>query len=202
VLKNEEKAAEYIKIIYHETNRLTSLVNRILSFSKMEKDKRGYHFDLIDVNIVINEVIDNFEPHLNNHQVTLKLNLADNLPSIHADREAVIESLINLIDNAVKYGKEHHKKIEIRTFTKSDMLHIEVEDNGMGISKKHQKLVFDKFYRVSGGDLAHKAKGSGLGLNIVKMIMDKHKGKIDLRSSEGEGSCFGLLFPINNSKNG
>lgn len=201
-VKSAEKNKEYLNVIFHETNRLAALVSRILSFSKMEKNKREYLFANVNVNEVINEVVENFEPHLKANNVALSLQLSDKNTDIHADRESIVELLINLIDNAVKYGNDNDKKIEIRTVLSDNNLRLEVEDNGIGISRKHQKVVFDKFYRVTDGNLAHKAKGSGLGLNIVKKIMDQHHGKIVLSSNEGIGSCFSLNFPVNNKNNG
>lgn len=195
-IKSEQKASEYLNVIHQETSRLTALVNRILSFSKMEKKKREYHFSDVDVNELIVEVCDNFEPHFKAQAVELNLKLNSQMPLISADRDSITESLINLIDNAVKYGSFESKKIEIRTRSADGDIYIDVEDNGIGISKKHQKLVFDKFYRVTEGNLAHRAKGSGLGLNIVKMIMEKHNGKIVLNSQQGKGSCFTLIFPL------
>ncbi|HKM92934.1 MAG TPA: HAMP domain-containing sensor histidine kinase [Prolixibacteraceae bacterium] len=201
-IKTEEKTNEYLHVIFHETNRLAALVNRILSFSKMEKNKREYLFAKVNVNEVINEVVENFEPHLKANNVALSLQLTDKNTNIQADRESIVELLINLIDNAVKYGNNSDKKIEIRTVLSNNNLCLEVEDNGIGISRKHQKVVFDKFYRVTDGNLAHLAKGSGLGLNIVKKIMEQHRGNILLSSNEGLGSCFSLNFPVNNKKNG
>lgn len=201
-IKSEQKASEYLNVIHQETSRLTALVNRILSFSKMEKKKREYHFSDVDVNELIVEVCDNFEPHFKAQAVELNLKLNQQIPLISADRDSITESLINLIDNAVKYGNFENKKIEILTRSTDDNIYIDVEDNGIGISKKHQKLVFDKFYRVTEGNLAHKAKGSGLGLNIVKMIMEKHNGKIVLSSQQSKGCCFTLIFPLKKILNG
>ena len=195
-IKSEQKATEYLNVIHQETSRLTALVNRILSFSKMEKKKREYHFSDVNVNELIVEVCDNFEPHFKAQNVALNLKLNSQIPFVMADSDSITESLINLIDNAVKYGNAESKTIEIRTRSTGGNVYVDVEDNGIGISKKHQKLVFDKFFRVTEGNLAHKAKGSGLGLNIVKMIMEKHNGKIVLSSQQGKGSCFTLIFPL------
>ena len=201
-IKTEEKKTEYLQVIHQETTRLGSMVNRILSFSKMEKNKRVFQFSPVDINEIVAEVAENFQPHFLSNEVALTLKLTPENAIVNADKESVTESLINLIDNAIKYGREKEKKVEIRTVKQAQTFLIEVEDNGIGIARKHQKQVFDKFFRVVQGNLAHKAKGSGLGLNIVQTIMKKHKGKITLRSHEGEGSCFSLIFPLNNKHNG
>ncbi len=108
------------------------------------------------------------------------------------DREAVSEAVVNLIDNSVKYSTEN-KFIKITIGSENDFVFIKISDKGIGISEKDQQKVFDKFYRVSSG-LIHTTKGTGLGLTLVKQIMDAHKGKIILESKSGEGSSFKLLF--------
>ena len=102
---------------------------------------------------------------------------------------------MNLIDNAMKYSGEH-KDIAVRTGKNDKYVYIEVEDQGIGISDKNQKYIFDRFYRVTEKNLANRVKGSGLGLAIVKHIMDAHEGRIYVKSSPGSGSLFRLLFPV------
>ena len=102
--------------------------------------------------------------------------------------------LINLIDNAIKYGGER-KQIDVTSGINKQWVFVEVKDYGAGIEEKYQKLVFDKFFRVTKGDLAYKAKGSGIGLSIVKHIMLAHNGTISLISQPGLGSRFRLNFP-------
>ena len=92
-------------------------------------------------------------------------------------------------------GKEEDKKVEIRSKKLSNKVVLEVHDNGIGISKRNQKRIFDKFYRVTHGNLAHQAKGAGLGLNIVKNNMKAFNGKVGVNSEPGVGSCFSLIFP-------
>lgn len=198
-VRNEDKKVEYLRVIHQETGRLTALVNRILSFSKMQNNKRQYQTDEVEINQLIREVSDNFQAHFQTSAVCCELDLYKHELKIMADREAVAESLINLIDNALKYSTDEEKKITIRTRMEKEYLKIEVEDNGVGIAPQHQKHIFDKFYRVTQGNLAHKAKGSGLGLNIVKQIMEHHQGKITVKSTVGEGSCFTLWFPLKNT---
>lgn len=194
--KTKEKETEYLSVIQLESHRLSEMVNRILTFSKMEKNKRTYNKTEIDLNSLIEEVIYSYGPHLNEMKVVYNLELGEENPTILADREAVVECLLNLLDNAVKYGRESGKMITIRTFQKNVTIQVDVEDNGIGISKKHQPHIFEKFYRVTKGNLAYKAKGTGLGLNIVKQIMEHNGGQVKVRSTLGEGSCFSLLFPL------
>jgi two-component system phosphate regulon sensor histidine kinase PhoR len=115
---------------------------------------------------------------------------------ISADCEAVSEAIINLLDNAVKYSSEV-KEVEIKTGLENNFIYVEVSDKGIGISKEHQDKIFDKFFRVTSG-LVHNTKGTGLGLTIVKHIMDAHGGHVSLTSSPGKGSSFKLNFRYNN----
>jgi two-component system phosphate regulon sensor histidine kinase PhoR len=194
-VKSAEKIMEYYNVILNETTRLSGIVNRILNFSQIENNKRKYTFS----DTVINEVVENaaltFRYSLENKGFNYSFEPGENLPVIMADRESVADAFVNLIDNAIKYSTEN-KYITVRTGQYDNYVYVEVEDHGIGISEKNQKYIFDKFYRVTEMNLANKVKGSGLGLSIVKHIMDIHKGRIYLKSTPGSGSLFMLLFPV------
>jgi two-component system phosphate regulon sensor histidine kinase PhoR len=115
------------------------------------------------------------------------------LLQIHGDKEAITEAIINLLDNAVKYSNLR-KEMVVRTGMKEGQTFVEITDKGVGISLKEQKAIFDKFYRVTNGEV-HNVKGTGLGLALVKHIVEAHKGKIELLSAAGVGSTFRLSFP-------
>ena len=198
-IKSEEKKHEYYKIINTETNRLSGIVNKILSFSKIESGKREYKFTETDVNEVVEQITNTYQHHFRNKGFTCNFSPGENLPVINSDGEAITDAVINLIDNAIKYSNEE-KQIDLTTGQSKRNVFIEVKDYGIGINEKDQKLVFDKFYRATKGDLAYKAKGSGIGLSIVKHIMDAHEGTIDLISEVGKGSRFILNFPIKATK--
>ncbi len=193
-VKNDEKKQEYYNIISQETNRLSRIVNKILSFSKMEAGKRTYNFEQADINEIVYKVYETYKFHLENNGFKFNLIAGKDIPSIKADPEAISEAVINLIDNAVKYS-DQNKEITITTGIEKENIFIEVKDNGIGISPDDQKKIFDKFYRVSTG-LVHNSKGTGLGLSLVKHIVDAHKGKIELKSTPGKGSIFKLIFPL------
>ena len=194
-VQSADKQKEYYNIILQETNRLSGIVNKILNFTQIEKGKKSYHFKSVDINNVIERVITTYSFHLDKKGFGYHVLYGKELPIIEADDEAITESVINLIDNAVKYS-DQDKSVSIKTGTENDFVYVEVEDQGIGISEKDQKYIFDKFYRVTTGDLALKAKGTGLGLTIVKHVMDAHNGIIKVESKKGKGSTFRLLFPI------
>lgn len=191
---SEERKQEYYRIISQETNRLSRIVNKILNFSKMEAGRRTYNFEVIDLNEIVSNVYGTYSFHMKNNGFEANLELADSLPPVKADPEAVAEALINLIDNAMKYSTDE-KSIAIRTGMKFKRAFIEVEDKGMGISDDDQKKIFDKFYRVTEGSV-HNTKGAGLGLSLVKHIVDAHHGSIDLQSAPGKGSTFTIRLPF------
>lgn len=193
-VKNEEKKKEYYQVIHDETKRLTGIVNRILNFSKMESGKRTYTLLETDLNEVVAKVLQNYRFHFQIKGFEHKLDLMSGLPLVMADAESIADVLINLLDNAIKYSTDT-KLIEVRTGTKNNFVFAEVSDKGVGIAKEDQRLVFDKFYRVSKGNIAHIAKGTGLGLSIVKTIMEANNGKVELESKKGEGSTFRILLP-------
>ena len=195
-LKEESKRHKYYDIIYRETQRLSGIVNNILNFSRIENGRQKMSFGVVHLNDICDTVLGNYQYHFNEKGFDVDFKPKDELNEITGDKQAITESLINLLDNAIKYSADE-KSIAITTGTKGPYQFIEVSDKGLGISSKEQKMIFDKFYRVTKGALAHHAKGSGLGLSIVTHLIKEHKGKIELESSEGKGSTFRLLFPMN-----
>jgi two-component system phosphate regulon sensor histidine kinase PhoR len=199
-VKNEEKKQEYYSIISKEAGRLSRIVNKILSFSRIEAGKREYHFSSVDVNQLVRELYNSYQFHLQSSGFKFTFMPGEINSIIRADSEAVSEAIINLIDNAVKYSGDK-KEINISTGTEDTNIFIKIEDKGIGISEENQRKIFEKFFRVSEG-LVHNTRGTGLGLTLVKHIMDAHKGKIKVLSKINEGSTFILNFPIDNIHRG
>lgn len=194
-VKTEEKQMEYLKTIHQESSRLTDIVNRILNFSRIEKNRIKYRFEKIDLKQALPGIVRTLDSQFAAAKVDCCFESSDEEAWVLADWESLKTLMGNLIDNAIKYSDVQDKKVSIRIVNKPKQVWIEVEDNGIGISAKNQRYIFDQFYRVTEGDLAHKAKGSGLGLNLVKRIMKAHRGDVSVRSKLGEGSTFILKFP-------
>ena len=114
---------------------------------------------------------------------------------VQADADAVTEAIINLVDNAIKYGGTAKYLRRPHAYGVPGMHVLKVEDHGIGIAAEHQKKIFDVFYRVPAG-LVHETKGSGLGLSLVRHIMTAHNGTVDVASEPGKGSTFRLVFPL------
>lgn len=195
-INSEEKRNEYYNIIHNETERLSKIVNKILSFSKIEAGKFKYNFVKTDINLLVEKIYTSYKHHLENNGFEFLFNPSVESLLTKIDSEAVSEAVINLIDNSVKYSNKT-KKVILSTGRTNKAIIIEVEDFGLGISKEEQNKIFDKFYRSSSGNI-HNTKGTGLGLTLVKLIMDAHKAEIKLTSELDKGSKFSLFFPINN----
>ncbi len=191
-VKVESKKNEYIEIIFKESHRLSNIVNRILNFSKIEANKREYHLETLELNVLTESVFNDYSFHLEQKGFKYELETSGNELLINGDREAIYEAIVILIDNAIKYcDSEKYVKMKVNhTETHS---WIEVEDHGIGIPKDRLNQIFDKFYRISDKDI-YKTQGAGLGLSILKHIMDAHNGQIKVESQVGKGSTFKLIF--------
>jgi two-component system, OmpR family, phosphate regulon sensor histidine kinase PhoR len=192
-VQSETKKKEYYKIIGRETERLTHLINNILTFSKMEAGRKEYHFQKLNLNQIARKVLESYEFHLQEKGFRVSSRLDPDLPDIFGDEDALSEAVINLVDNAIKYSKDK-KFLEIKTCCQEQLILLEVSDQGIGIAQSEHLRIFEKFYRVSSG-LVRETKGTGLGLALVKNIIEAHQGHITLQSKPGEGSTFILQFP-------
>ncbi len=194
-VKTEEKAKEYVTIIRRESERLSQIINKILDFSKIEFNKKQYNLAPIDLNAVVSETLDFYKFHLESNGFDLETSLSNEQLQVKADAEAVKEALINLLDNASKYSTAE-KSISVQTGMDSSGCYLAVSDRGIGIPVTEQEKIFDKFYRIR-DDNTMGRPGSGLGLALIKYIMDAHGGKVICVSEPGNGSTFTLLFPFN-----
>lgn len=190
-----EKIREYGAYIETESRRLTQLINNILDFSKIESGQKTYQFEKTDILEVVTETLKIFEIRLKHSGFSIMLESPPSpLPQVIIDPDAMAQALTNLLDNAVKYSGEA-KEIVVRVGEQKGYITIAVTDRGIGIPLGEQKKIFERFHRVSTG-LVHDVKGSGLGLSIVKHIVEAHYGKVTLESTPGKGSTFTIHLPI------
>ena len=187
------KAKQYYRGINKESQRLTQLINNILDFSRIEAGRKEYRFRPTDVGAVVREVVEAYRFPIEQQGFELEVNVAEDLPEIVVDPEALSQALLNLANNAIKYsGEGRHLGLDVRR--RGDDVVISVSDRGVGIPRPEQKKIFEKFYRVE-NTLIHTTKGSGLGLALVQHIMDAHGGSVELESEPGNGSTFRLVLP-------
>jgi signal transduction histidine kinase len=193
-VNNEEKRTEYYRIIRHESRRLNKMIDNILDFSKIEAGRKRYDFADGDMAEVIEDVLSSYRYQIINSGFDIQTNIQTDLPPVLIDRDAMAQAISNLLDNAIKYSGEV-KQISITTETVGSDLSIEIADRGVGIPSGEQAKIFEKFYRVGNG-LVHDVKGSGLGLSLVKHIIEAHQGTISVESEVGQGSRFTILLPL------
>jgi signal transduction histidine kinase len=191
---SEEKAREYYRIINNESRRLTQLINNILDFAKIEAGRKEYDLAQISVAEVLEEVVQSYRYQIAAAGFELHLDIQPDLPPIGADRDAISQAILNLLNNAVKYSADV-RKIRVRARAAGAFVSIGIADSGIGIPRTEQTRIFDKFYRVSTG-LVHDTKGSGLGLALVKHIVEAHRGQILVESTPGRGSEFTIMLPV------
>lgn len=194
-LKSRSEEKEYLSIIMKESERLKRMINNILEHSKMEKGKQDYYFVETNLSAMIKSVILEMNYWFEEKQINVQMELEEDI-RLEIDEEKIKQAFGNLISNAIKYSEEN-KTIKINLFQESDNTVLEIEDEGVGIPKDQQSKIFEKFYRV-GQKETESISGTGLGLTVVKEIVEAHKGKIIVDSKPGKGSKFSIIL---NNKN-
>jgi two-component system phosphate regulon sensor histidine kinase PhoR len=193
-LRRGDKVAEdrCIDALDKESTRLQKLIDRLLDWGRMESGRRVYELAEHDVSAVVDEAVNAFEPTRERRAVELSIQLDPDLPHVYCDKGALVDSLVNLLSNAYKYGGQP-RQIEISARANEREVAITVRDNGNGIARNEHKRIFEKFYRVD-DLLARQQEGSGLGLAIVEHVMRAHRGRVEVDSAPGRGSAFTLLL--------
>jgi two-component system phosphate regulon sensor histidine kinase PhoR len=192
--EDPEKIRKYAGIIYKENKRLENQVERVLNIAKLDKDKVVLNKENFDVHELLAEVKENFEFNQLNQGGKIELNCIAENYKIQADPVHLTNVVYNLLDNAVKYCITT-PQIVLNTRNEKNLLVIEIADNGIGMKREDVKQIFEKFYRVPTGNI-HNVKGFGLGLYYVKLIIDAHEGKIEVKSAVNKGTTFTIYLPI------
>jgi len=143
---------------------------------------------------LVRETLDAYRYQIEQNGFTFQEQIEDSLPPVRVDREAIARSLLNLVNNAVKYSPRE-KFLSVKLFRSGDEIKLQVADHGMGIPISEQSKIFEKFYRV-GDPLVHNTKGSGLGLSLVRHIVQAHGGEVAVESTPGKGSTFTIALPL------
>ena len=193
-ITTREKKHQYYRIIRKESERLTALINNILDFSRIEAGRKEYEFRDTDIADLVRNTLDSYRYQIEQQGFELDEAIDTELPAVRIDREAIARALVNLVNNALKYSKDH-KYIGVKLYRDNGSVKLEVADRGIGIARRDQAKIFEKFYR--GGDpLVHNTKGSGLGLSLVRHITEAHGGEIEVESAPGAGSKFIMSLPL------
>jgi len=193
----EEKRREYYTIIERESTRLTNLINNILDFARIDSGRKEYQLQPTDVAAVVRETYNAFREQLDREGFDHGLRIPDGLPKVDADRGAIAQIMINLINNAIKYSEEEkHISIELTPDTRRGKrgVLISVHDRGIGIRPEERAFLTEGFYRANDARVRQKS-GTGLGLALVKHIVEAHHGSMDVESRLVKGSSFRVFLP-------
>lgn len=192
-VKGRDEREKYLTLMVSESGRLSRFLHNVLDYGRIEQQAKSYEFRRTCLQDVIRESVDVFGALLESRGFRLILRLPERPVELSVDADAVKEALINLIDNAMKYSADR-KVLEIGLVERERDVEIYVRDEGIGIPAEEQARIFDKFYRVAEASRMS-PKGAGLGLKIVKHIMQAHHGEIAVESEPGRGGTFRLVFP-------
>lgn len=198
--KDDEKAREhFLQIMRGQIERMTRLIDDLLSLSRVEMVAHLKPSDQVDINEVVDYVITALQPIAGTNCTTLRAHSELEVADVLGARDELIQLFLNLVQNSVKYGKEHgtvdiHITRTHRTSDKKGMISISVKDDGPGIGEEHLPRLTERFYRVD-NELSKKKGGTGLGLAIVKHIVNRHRGELKIDSKPGIGSRFTVFIP-------
>lgn len=192
--RDEDTAAEYLDTIVNESERLTRLLNNVLEFSKMERGTT--HFRLLPAMVEepVRSAVRAMRYPLAQQGFSLTVDVAERLPRVLLDADAIEQAVLNLLANAMKYSGQA-REIQLRVTAEADGVVVSVTDHGIGIAPADQERIFEKFYRASTPENRH-IPGTGLGLTLVDYITRGHGGSVRVASAPGQGSTFSLVLPL------
>ncbi len=199
--KDDEARKRFLGIMQREAARMARLIEDLLSLSRIELDEYTPPSSRVDLAGVLRGLGESMQPRAEKRKATIKMNIAEELPSIAADRDQLIEVFQNLIDNALKYGGNGGtvtvtaRQVDSVPKVVGPAVVVSVTDEGPGIAAEHIPRLTERFYRVDSAR-SRELGGTGLGLAIVKHIVNRHRGTLTITSKEGAGSTFSVSFPI------
>jgi len=193
-ITTQEKKEEYYRIIRKESERLGKLISNILDFSRIEAGRKEYDLRETDIAELVRNTLDTYRYQIEKSGFEFETSIESNIPTMKLDREAIARALLNLVNNAIKYSADE-KFLKVKLYRTNGTVKLEVVDRGIGIARRDQAKIFEKFYRTC-DPLVHNTKGSGLGLSLVRHITHAHGGEVEVESSPGRGSKFTLSLPL------
>ena len=194
ILADPEKIKRYSNIIEEENKRLSGHIENVLQVARYDKGEFKLNITDIHINELLTDISGSLALRINSENGELITHLDAQNDLIRGDKAHLTNVFYNVLENAIKYRKDTELRITLSTQNSGRGITISVEDNGIGIAKDDQKMIFEKFYRVPTGNI-HNVKGFGLGLSYVKIIVDAHRGSIKLDSELGRGTIFEIFLP-------
>jgi two-component system phosphate regulon sensor histidine kinase PhoR len=190
---DEGRRERLLELMAGECGRLGRFLHNVLDFGRIEQDVKRYEFRETDLKPLVGEVAEIARSATAGDDLDLEVETPEGPVWVEADPDSVRQALLNLVDNAIKYSAGR-RRVAVRLAENDDHVEISVGDQGIGIPAEDREKIFEAFFR-SPAAVRHDPKGVGLGLKIVKHIMDAHGGTIDLRSNPGQGTTITLQFP-------
>ena len=187
---DEEKRTEYHQVLVRETGRLTHLINNVLDFSDIESNRIRFEFRTASLPGLVRRVLTDYGPQMEQAGTTIESHISDDLPDIPLDEGAMTQAVLNLLDNAAKFSTGP-PEVRVRVYANGDLF-LEVEDHGPGIPPEQRARIFEPFYRANPGIAP---KGSGLGLAVVRHVVEAHGGSVHAEAGGAGGSRFVIRFP-------
>ncbi|MGM0547337.1 MAG: sensor histidine kinase [Bacteroidota bacterium] len=197
-VKDQNRLANYGTHIFNEAVRLRKMIDKLLDVAKANANESFVEIQPTNLAEVVSSYLEKQQKYIRSQGFRLDTDIAQNLPLVNVDRSSLKTILSNIVDNAIKYSDED-KYLGITVETANDNVKLSVEDHGIGIAKKNISNIFKKFFRIE-DSLTAKTKGHGLGLSIVKNLVELNDGSIKVESSPGNGSTFIITFPILNDQ--
>jgi signal transduction histidine kinase len=199
--RTPERRQRYVETIAREAERLERLIDGILEFHRHEAGRKEYELEQLQPGEVALEALSEVRSRLQAARFEVAVAVDDALPFVEADRKSLVTAIRNLLVNAIKYSSSERRVVALTVQAESDWVRIAVTDRGVGISREAMKRLFERFYR---GDSARMLgqPGSGLGLALVKRVIEDHGGRVEVRSVPGEGSVFTVWLPASGAVEG
>ncbi len=186
---------KFLGIITRETERLTRLINQVLDMAKISSGRAEWQMTEVDVRDVVADTLARMNPVFKERGVLLVEHLPEQVPTVRADVDRLIQVLLNLLSNALKFSPSGSGRVEVSLRALEGELRVDVRDNGPGVRRQDQPFVFDRFWQA-GDSLVAKPPGTGLGLHISRQIVEHFGGRMWVESEEGAGACFSFSLPL------
>lgn len=189
-----DRQQEFTDIIIRETQRLTRLITQVLDFQKLASGQTEWKITPVDITAVVSDAVSSTRQLVTDRDIDMQVRLPENAITIQGDRDQLMQAMVNLISNAVKFCDSDQGRIDIQLGATKDRIVVSVTDNGIGIGKIDQKKIFNKFQQVVHPTIGRPA-GTGLGLSITRQIIHHHRGKLWVKSTLGKGATFYFSLP-------
>ena len=190
-LEEQQVARDFVRRIHGEIDRMSGMVEDLLDLARLESEQEALRLNPVDLKPLLEEIKASFQEQADANEIGVDVTVPDVLPGVLGDEDRLRQVLANLLDNALKFTQKQGR-VMLSANVEGQMVKVSVRDSGIGIPEEHLPHIFERFYKV---DRSRRDHGSGLGLSIVKYIVQAHGGEVGVESREGEGSTFSFTVP-------